>query len=57
MHGIEEKSLSQIRANPEEEYFRLSCLALKIEHSQKDDMAVFTVSSNLKFYYLNGFLS
>ena len=31
--SIEEKSVSQIRANPEEEYFRLICLALKIEHS------------------------
>jgi len=40
-----EKSVSQIRANPEEEYFRLLCLALKIEHSLKgDDNTVFTIS-------------
>ena len=31
--SFEEKSVSQVRANHEEEYFRLICLALKIEHS------------------------
>lgn len=34
-----------IRINPEEEYFRLTCLALKITHSENDiDMTVFNIS-------------
>jgi len=42
--------LSQRRANPEEEYFRLTMLALKIEHSETDDdLAVFNISEGKLF--------
>ena len=33
------------RKDPEEEYFRLSCLALKIIYNEQDTDFVFTVSS------------
>ena len=38
------------RKDPEEEYFRLSCLALKIIYNEQDTDFVFTVSSS---FYLS----
>lgn len=35
------------RKDPEEEYFRLSCLALKIIYNEQDTDFVFTVSKEL----------
>ena len=38
------------RVDPEEEYFRLTCLALKIEHSERDqDDIVFTITESKLF--------